>query len=77
MKLASSKNDIFFIVIVKASSKNLSSNLRSKHINVRYHLARAMLDAKSHELAKVHTNKNVSNTLTKVVTKEEHVFCRD
>lgn len=37
---------------------------------------RDMLENKSLELAKVHTDKNISNMMTKVVTKENHLFCR-
>ena len=44
---------------------------------MRYHWVRDVLDAKYLELVKIHTDKNVSDMLTKVVTKEKHVFCRD
>lgn len=47
----------------------------SKHIDVRYHWVRDILDAKSLELVKIHTDKNVSDMLTKVVNKVKHLFC--
>lgn len=47
----------------------------SKHIDVRYQWVRDMLDAKSFELVKIHIDKNVSDMLMKVVTKEKHLFC--
>lgn len=36
-----------------------------------------VLNVKSLELAKIHTDKNVSDMLTKAVKMEKHVFCRD
>lgn len=36
-----------------------------------------MLDFKSLKLAEIYTDKNVSDILTKVVTKEKYIFCRD
>lgn len=56
-------------------SKNSSSYSRSKYTDMRYHWVMDLLDAKSLELAQNHTDKNVSNILTKVVTKKKHVFC--
>ena len=44
---------------------------------MRYHWVRDVLDAKELELVKIHTDKNVSDMLTKVVTKEKHVFYCD
>ena len=57
-------------------SKNSSFHLRSKHIDARYHWVRDVLEKKLLELNKVHTEKNVSDMLTKVVTKDKHLFCR-
>ena len=57
-------------------SKNSSFHSRSKHIDVRYHWVRDVLEKKLLELNKVHTDKNVSDMLTKVVTKDKHLFCR-
>lgn len=58
-------------------NKNLSFHLRSKYIDVRYYYVRNVLNVKSLELAKIHTDKNISDMLTKVVKMEKHVFCRD
>lgn len=54
------------------SSKNSGFHSKSKHINVICYWLRDVSDAKSLEIAKIHTGKNISNTLTKVVTKEKH-----
>ena len=38
---------------------------------------RDVLENKFLELTKIHTDRNVSDMMTKVVTKEKHVYCRD
>ncbi|RDX71699.1 hypothetical protein CR513_48913, partial [Mucuna pruriens] len=45
--------------------KNSTFHSRSKHIEVRYHWIRDALDAKLLELAKVHTDDNGANMMTK------------
>ena len=56
-------------------SKNSSFHLRSKHINVRYHWIHDVLNDKLLQLEKVHTDKNTSDMLTKVLTKDKHEKC--
>lgn len=58
-------------------NKNSSFHSRRKYINVRYQWVRDALDEKSLELTKIDIDKNISDMLTKVVTKEKHVFYQD
>ena len=58
-------------------SKNSSFHSRSKHIDVRYHWVRDVLESKSLELTKIHTERNVADMMTKVGSKEKHVYCRN
>ena len=57
-------------------SKNLSFHSRSKHIDVRYHWIRDVLEAKEILLKKIHTDKNSSDMMTKSLLKEKFYFCR-
>ena len=57
-------------------SKNSSFHSRSKHIDVRYHWIRDVLNDKLLELEKVHTDENTSDMLTKVLTKDKHEKCQ-
>ena len=52
-------------------SKNASFHSRSKHIDVHYHWIRDVLNSKQMQLEKVHTNDNMADMLTEVVTKKE------
>ena len=56
-------------------SKNASFHSRSKHIDVRYHWIRDVLNSKQMQLEKVHTNNSGADMLTKVVTKEKLNVC--
>ena len=57
-------------------SKNSSFHSRSKHIDVRYHWIRDLLETKQLHLAKVHTSENGSDMLTKTLPKEKLEACR-
>lgn len=57
-------------------SKNSSFHSRSKHIDVRYHWIRDVLNDKLLQLEKVHTDDNTSDMLTKALTKDKHEKCR-
>ncbi|GKE16112.1 hypothetical protein Tco_1423689, partial [Tanacetum coccineum] len=48
-------------------SRNHIFHERTKHINVRYHFIREVLEAKTVKVLKVGTEHNVADTLTKVV----------
>ena len=49
--------------------QNSSYHSRSKHIDVRYHLIQEVMNSKKLELAKVHTNDNGADMMTKEVTR--------
>ncbi|KAI5389585.1 hypothetical protein KIW84_075031 [Lathyrus oleraceus] len=50
---------------------------RSKHIDVRYHWIHDVLDAKLLELAKVHTNDNGYDMMTKALPRGKFEVCCD
>ena len=54
-------------------SKNSTFHSRSKHIDVRYHWIRDVLEEK---LLQIHTDKNGSDMMTKPLNKEKFEFCR-
>ena len=56
--------------------KNSTYHLKSKHINVRYHWIRDVLDQKQLQLEKIHTTKNVSDMMTKSLPKEKLESCK-
>ena len=56
--------------------KNSTFHSRSKHIDVRYHWIREVLDSKLLTLEKVHTNDNGADMFTKALPKEKLLFCR-
>ena len=56
-------------------SKNATFHSRSKHIEVRYHRIRLVVEKQLMELRKIHTEKNPTDMLTKVVTKEKLELC--
>ena len=57
-------------------SKNSSFHSKSKHIDVRYHWIRDVLEAKQLQLEKIHTDENSSDMMTKSLPKEKFEFCR-
>ena len=56
-------------------SKNGSFHSRSKHIDVRYHWIRDVLNSKQMQIEKVHTDNNGVDMLTKVVTRGKLEVC--
>ena len=52
-------------------SKNSSFHSKFKHIDVRYHWIREVLDLKLLKLEKIHTDKNGADMLTKGLPKEK------
>ena len=56
--------------------KNSTFHARSKHIDVRYHWIRDVLNDKLLELDKVHTDDNGSDMFTKVLPREKLEACR-
>ncbi|PRQ29843.1 putative RNA-directed DNA polymerase [Rosa chinensis] len=57
-------------------SKNSMYHPRTKHIDHRYHWIRDAVSKKFFQLRKIHTNKNISDMLTKVVQQQKFEFCR-
>ncbi|KAI4338352.1 hypothetical protein L6164_016691 [Bauhinia variegata] len=55
--------------------KNPTFHGRSKYINVKYHWIRDVLDSKSLELVKIHTNDNCSDMLTKILPRGKFEAC--
>ncbi|CAL2271321.1 unnamed protein product [Prunus armeniaca] len=57
-------------------SKNPSFHSRSKHIDVRYHWIRDVLESKQLQLENIHTDDNSSDMMTKSLPKDKYEFCR-
>ena len=57
-------------------SKNSTFHSKSKHIDVRYHWIRNVLDMKLLQLEKIHTDDNSSNMMTKTLSRDKHEKCR-
>jgi hypothetical protein len=57
-------------------SKNASFCSRSKHIEIRYHWIRNVLNSKQMHIEKVHRDDNGADILIKVVTRAELDVCR-
>jgi hypothetical protein len=57
-------------------AKNLTYHSNTKHINIRYHFVRDMVEEKKVLLMKVDTLKNVADSLTKYVSTEKFSWCR-
>ena len=58
-------------------SKNATYHGRTKNITRRYHWIRDVLEDREFELEKIHTSRNPSDMLTKVVAREKHELCQD
>ena len=52
-------------------AKNSALHSKTKHIQLRYHFIRSVLEDGQLKLAKIHTNDNPADMLTKVVTREK------
>ena len=51
--------------------KNSTFHSRTKHIQLKYHFIRSVLEDGQLKLEKIHTSQNLVDMLTKVVTKEK------
>ncbi|CAM8949434.1 unnamed protein product [Rhodiola kirilowii] len=56
-------------------SKNSVYHPRTKHIELRYHWIRDAISKNLFQLKKIHTDKNISDMLTKGVSKEKLQYC--
>mgnify|MGYP000347213400 FL=1 len=57
-------------------SKNSSFHSKSKHIDVRYHWIRDVLEEKQMHIEKIHTNENGSDMMTKCLSREKLEVCK-
>ena len=57
-------------------AKNPVFHAKTKHIDVKYHFIRDMLEDKLMELVKVHTNDNLADLMTKGLPPERFAHCR-
>ena len=58
-------------------AKNLVFHAKTKHIAVKYHFIRDVLEDKQMELVKVHTTENPADLLTKGLPGESFAHCRE
>ena len=56
-------------------AKNPSFHSRTKHIEVRYHWIREVVSSKLLKLEKIHTDKNGSDMMTKILPSEKLLVC--
>jgi hypothetical protein len=56
-------------------AKNSTFHLRTKHIQLKYHFIRFILEYGHLKLEKIHTSQNPADMLTKVVTREKLSSC--
>ena len=79
LKLIRVKQDEYVVFCDSQSSMDLSKNATyrswTKYIDVRYHWLCEVIDKKQVKLAKIHTEKNPSNMLTKVVLTGKLELC--
>ncbi|CAN1245512.1 Retrovirus-related Pol polyprotein from transposon TNT 1-94 [Linum grandiflorum] len=57
-------------------AKNSTFHSRSKHIDVRYHWIRDVVESKQLQLEKIHTDENGSDMCTKSLPREKFEYCR-
>eukprot|EP00253_Pinus_taeda_P013686 PITA_13686 len=56
-------------------AKNSAFHSKTKHIQLKYHFIRSVLEDGKLKLEKIHTSQNHANMLTKVVAREKLRFC--
>ena len=50
-------------------------HVRTKHIDVRYHWIRKAIEEQLFQIRRIHTDENIADMMTKVITKEKSVRC--
>ena len=50
---------------------------QTKHIDIRYHWIREVMDQQLLRLVKIHTKENLADMLTNVVTRDKLELCKD
>ena len=58
-------------------AKNQMYHARTKHIDVRFHFAREILDESDIELLNIHTKENPDDMLTKVISSVKFTHCKE
>ena len=58
-------------------AKNQMYHARMKHIDVRFHFVREILDEGDIELLKIHTKENLADMLTKMVSGVKFTHCKE
>ena len=58
-------------------ARNQVYHARTKHIDVRYHFVREILEEGDIDLLKIHTSENPADMLTKVVSGVKFAHCKD
>ena len=58
-------------------AKNQIHHARTKHINVKYHFVRDVLENRDIEVKKIHTKDNSADMLTKVVPGVKFNHCKN
>ena len=58
-------------------AKNKIYHARTKHIDVRFHRIRELVESEEIKLQKVHTDENTADMLTKTVTTIKFKHCLD
>ena len=58
-------------------ARNPVYHAKTKHVDVKYHFIREMLEDKQIELVKVHTTENPADILTKGLPGESFAHCRE
>ena len=56
-------------------AKNPMFHAKTKHVDVRYHFIREVLEDKQIQLVKVHTTENPADLLTKGLPRESFAHC--
>ena len=57
--------------------KELVYHAKTKHIDVKFHFIREILDEGDTELLKVHRKENPTNMLTKMVSGVKYIHCKE
>ncbi|CAA0827027.1 Unknown protein, partial [Striga hermonthica] len=58
-------------------SKNAMYHSRTKHIDIKYHWLRQVVEEQQFKLEKIHTDENSADMMTKVVTGRKLQLCAD
>ena len=74
------KNDKYVLYCDSQSSIHLAKNpafhSKTKHIDLRQHWIRHVLEEEQLSLEKIHTDRNLADMLTKILPRNKHELCR-